>query len=113
MAFAEKLKKLRMKKKASLQQVADAVGSSKAHIFDLEKGTSANPSKELLLKLADYFHTSVSDLVGEDPNAPDEEPQLIALYRDLKTLEPDDRETIRLLMERIRHTRGTDGGLKN
>lgn len=107
MSFAAKLKELRMKNKASLQQVADAVGTSKAHVFDLEKGTSANPSKELLLKLAIYFKTSVSDLMGEDPNAPNEDPQLIALYRDLKSLDPEDRETIRLLMERIKNTRGT------
>jgi transcriptional regulator with XRE-family HTH domain len=107
MSFAAKLKELRMKKKASLQQVADAAGTSKAHVFDLEKGTSANPSKDLLLKLAKYFQTSVSDLVGEDPNAPDEQPELIALYRDLKELDPADRETIRLLMERIKTMRGT------
>ena len=106
MAFAAKLKELRMKKKASLQQVADAAGTSKAHVFDLEKGTSANPSKDLLLKLAKYFQTSVSELIGEDPNAPDEQPELIALYRDLKELDPADRETIRLLMERIKTTRG-------
>jgi len=107
MSFAAKLKELRMKKRASLQQVADAVETSKAHIFDLEKGTSANPSKDLLLKLAKYFQTSVSDLIGEDPNNPDEQPALIALYRDLKELEPADRETIRMLMERIRATRST------
>jgi transcriptional regulator with XRE-family HTH domain len=105
MSFATKLKELRIKKRASLQQVADAVNTSKAHVFDLEKGTSANPSKELLLKLAKYFQTSVSDLIGEDPNAPGEQPELIALYRDLKELNPTDRETIRLLMERIRSTR--------
>ena len=107
MSFATKLKGLRAKKRASLQQVADAVGTSKAHVFDMEKGTSANPSKELLLKLAKYFKTSVSELVGEDPNAPDEEPELIALYRDLKELNGADRETIRLLMERIKTTRRT------
>jgi transcriptional regulator with XRE-family HTH domain len=107
MSFAAKLKELRMKKRASLQQVADAVETSKAHVFDLEKGTSAHPSKDLLLKLAKYFQTSVSDLIGEDPNNPDEQPELIALYRDLKELEPADRETIRMLMERIKTTRST------
>jgi transcriptional regulator with XRE-family HTH domain len=107
MSFAARLKELRMKKKASLQQVADAVSTSKAHVFDLEKGTSANPSKDLLLKLAKYFQTSVSDLIGEDPNAPDEQPELIALYRDLKELDPADRETIRMLMERIKTMRGS------
>ena len=52
MALGARLKRLRLKKGESLQQTADAAGVSKAHIWDLETGKSANPSMELLTSLA-------------------------------------------------------------
>ena len=109
MALGAKLKELRMRKGQSLQQVADAVGASKAHIWELEKGTSRNPSIELLTKLADHFDVSLASLVEEDPNAPGEDPQLVAMYRNLKGLTERDRDTIRLLMKQLR-SRSEDQG---
>ena len=99
MALAVKLKELRMRTGESLQQVANAVGSSKAHIWELETGKSKNPSVESLTKLAEYFNVSVAFLIGEDPNSEGEEPELVAMYRDLKGLSDDDRNKIREIMK--------------
>lgn len=44
MSLATKLKDLRVRRGQSLQQVADGVGVSKAHIWQLERGDSTNPS---------------------------------------------------------------------
>lgn len=60
-----RLKELRLKKKVSLQKVADAVGVSKPHIWELERGTSKNPSLNLLKELAAYFGESVEYLTEE------------------------------------------------
>ena len=100
MSIAAKLKELRVKKKQSLQDVADAVGASKAHIWEIERGGSKNPSMELLTKLARHFDISVSSLVGEKPPTEEEE-ELIVLYRDFKDLDAKDREAIRALMRRF------------
>lgn len=62
MTLAEKLKQLRSQSKESLQQVADAVGVSKAHVWELETGRSQNPSLEILQKLAGHFKTTISYL---------------------------------------------------
>ena len=51
MSFASKLHDLRTTHKLSLQYVADKVGISKAHVFNLEKGITANPSMDLVVKL--------------------------------------------------------------
>lgn len=102
MALGVKIKELRMKKNLSLQQVADGVGSSKANIWELEKGTNKNPSMDSLNKLADFFEVSVAYLVGEDPNSEGEEPELVSMYRDLKGLTNKDRETIRELMKHFK-----------
>jgi transcriptional regulator with XRE-family HTH domain len=109
LSIGGKLKELRIKRNKSLQEVADAIGASKAHIWDLEKGNSKNPSMELLTKIADYFKISVAELVGEDPNALNEEPEMVALYRDLKKLNPRDRDTIKTLVEKFKSQKSGDG----
>lgn len=105
MYLAVKLKQLRMRSGKSLQEVADAVGASKAHIWDLERGASKNPSITLLKALADFYKVGISDLVGENPEGSNEDPELVAMYRNLSELSPADRETIALLMERLKASR--------
>lgn len=106
MSFGETLNRLRIAKRLSLQDVATAVGISKAHVWNLEKGESDNPSIELVIKLADLFRVRVADLVGENPSGPDEQPEMVAMFRDLKSLDPRDRESIRVLMEQFKRSRG-------
>ncbi|MBN8817438.1 MAG: helix-turn-helix transcriptional regulator [Sphingomonas sp.] len=60
MSLASKLKKLREQNRQSLQQVADGVGISKVHVWELEKGTSSNPSMEILKGLSDHFGVPVA-----------------------------------------------------
>ena len=65
MPFADRLKELRWRTGQSLQQVAYAIGASKAHIWELENNKSNNPSLDLLQRLASHFNTSVSYLIEE------------------------------------------------
>lgn len=109
MSFASKLHDLRLKSRLSLQDVADAVGISKAHVFNLEKGITANPSMELVVKLADLYRVRVADLIGENPEAEDHPAEIVAMFRDLKNLEETDRETIRMLMETMKKRREQRG----
>lgn len=96
MAFeAQRLKELRLKRGESLQELADAVKASKAHVWELETGRSKNPSVELLTSLAKHFKVPVAQLIGEDPNATHEEQELVAMFRDLKDLTARDREILR------------------
>ena len=106
MSFATRLHELRVAKRLSLQQVANQVGISKAHVWNLEKGQADNPSMELVVKLADLFRVRVADLVGENPDAADEDPEMVAMFRDLKGLGEDDREIIKGLMEQLKNRRG-------
>ena len=102
MTLASKIKELRLKKNKSLQQVADSVGASKAHIWDLETGKSKNPSIDLLTKLAKCFGVSVAELIGENPAAKDVDPQVVAMYRELKDLSPPDRQAIQAMMDHLK-----------
>jgi transcriptional regulator with XRE-family HTH domain len=107
MSIGARLKELRVKKNKSLQELADAVGASKAHIWEIERGGSKNPSMDLLTKLAEHFDVSVSYLVGEQPPSEEQE-ELIVLYRDLKELDEGDREAIRSLMKRFKEKKRGD-----
>lgn len=102
MSLAAKIKSLRIKKNKSLQELADAVGASKAHIWDLETGRSQNPSIELLTALAKALDTSVSELIGENPTGKHEEPRLVRMYRHFKELSPDDQKAIERLMDHFK-----------
>ena len=101
MALGARLKELRMRAGESLQQVADAVGSSKANIWELETGKNKNPGADSLMKLAEHFDVSVGYLVGEDPEAAGEAPEVIAMFRQLKNLSEQDRETISEMMKML------------
>lgn len=90
MALGRRMTELRMKKGQSLQQVADAVGVSKAHIWELEKGKTDNPAMALVTRLADHFGVSVAFLVGEDRDAEDADVELQRMFRQAQVL--DDRE---------------------
>jgi transcriptional regulator with XRE-family HTH domain len=103
MSIGARLKELRIKHNQSLQGLADAVGASKAHIWEIERGGSKNPSMDLLTKLAEHFRVTVSFLVGED--LPQENEDLMVLYRDLKDLDDADKETIVALMKRLKEGR--------
>jgi transcriptional regulator with XRE-family HTH domain len=66
MALSNKLQELRRSSGLSLQQLAEAVGASKGHIWDLERGKATNPSIDLLRSLAARFDVTVASLIGED-----------------------------------------------
>ena len=91
-SLAARLTELRLGKGQSLQQVADAVGISKTHIWQLERGKSRNPSVELLAKLADHFKVTVRSLVGEDLEAAGNDEELMRMFRQAGELTDQDRE---------------------
>ncbi|MPY72410.1 MAG: helix-turn-helix domain-containing protein [Alphaproteobacteria bacterium] len=87
MSLAAKLKELRIRKGESLQEIADAIGVSKTHVWELETGRSTNPTLELIKKYADHFKVSVQSLVGEDINNPNEDENLVRMFRQANQLD--------------------------
>jgi transcriptional regulator with XRE-family HTH domain len=102
MALADRIKEFRMKKKMSLQDVAECVGASKAHIWDLETARSKNPSIDLLKKSADCFGVGVSDLIEENPAAEQEGSRVLGMYRELRNLSDRDLDVIQQMVERLK-----------
>ncbi len=101
MSLATRIGQLRRQKDESLQDVADAVGVSKAHIWELERGRTENPSMSLVTRLADHFGVTVSYLVGEDIGASDADPKLQRMFRQASALGPREREILDDMMQSL------------
>ena len=94
MSIAERLMVLRQAAGQSLQEVADAVGVSKAHVWELEKERSRNPSFDLVRKLAEHFGVTIEELSGASA-LPDANHQTInRLHRKLVELHPEDLQLV-------------------
>ena len=102
MTLNERLFDLRQGAHVSLQKLADAVGVSKAHIWELEKGRTANPSFGLVQKLAIFFGVTTEELIGTAEAPPPEDQQIQRIHRDLKDLTSRDRAIIEEMAKSIR-----------
>jgi transcriptional regulator with XRE-family HTH domain len=105
MRLGAHLTTLRQMKGESLQEVADAVGVSKAHIWELEKGRTDNPSMGLVVRLADHFGVSVAFLVGEDLDAADDDVELQQMFRQARTLDARERALLSSMMKSLIESR--------
>ena len=109
MGLGRRITELRMKKRESLQQVADAVGVSKAHIWEMEKGKAQNPSMALVTRLADYFGVKVAYLVGEDMEADDADAKVATMFRQAHKLDASDLALLDDMMQSLLKRRGDAG----
>lgn len=91
MRIGERLFSLRQKSGESLQGVADKVGVSKAHVWELEKGRSSNPSFELVRKLAGHYGVSIDVLTGDTVEPGHKDMQIERIHRGLDELSDRDR----------------------
>jgi len=99
MSLAAKLKALRAQRKMTLQEVADELKVSKPHVWELERGTSKNPSADTLLKLSKLYGISIDDLLGNAVDSNDS-PELAALFRSVSSahLSTDEVEAVSLMV---------------
>lgn len=67
--FAERVAEVRAARKMSLQELADASGFTKSHVWELEQGRSRNPTVRAVWSLADALGVSPAWLLGLDHNA--------------------------------------------
>lgn len=98
MSLAATLKRLRVQKGETLQQVADAVGASKPHIWELEADRAKNPSLDLLSRLAKHFGITIGFLIGEQDQA---RTGALVFGRDFSEASEKDKALILEMAERI------------
>lgn len=105
MPLATRIAELRRQRNESLQDVADAVGVTKTHIWELERGRARNPSLAVIEGLANHFRISIASLVGEDIDAADANQALARMFRLAGELEENERQVIDDMIESFRRRR--------
>lgn len=101
MAIGERLKVLRISKGESLQQLADAIGASKAHIWEVEANKSRNPSLDLLRKLAQHFNTTVAYIIAEEESGEKADQFFRRNQNKLESLDGEEERLIQMLLDRL------------
>jgi transcriptional regulator with XRE-family HTH domain len=99
MGLGARIAELRRLRRESLQGVADAVGVTKTHIWELEKGRAGNPSLAVIKGLADHFEVSIASLVGEDIDADDADQNLARMFRQAREIDPSDLEHLDAMIQ--------------
>ena len=108
MEIGERLFSLRQKTGESLQQVADKVGVSKAHVWELEKGRSKNPSFDLVRKLSVHYGVGIDVLTGEAAEPAPEDMQIERIHRSLGALSDRDREIVEQMVASMAQKKAGD-----
>lgn len=66
-AFGLRIGKLREQRRMSLQDVAEAAGFTKSHVWELETGRARNPTVRAIWSLSRALGTSPAHLLGISP----------------------------------------------
>lgn len=99
-AFGTRLRSLREAKGLTLQQVADAVGCTKAYIWELEKKPGQRPTAERIQAIAKALEVTMGDLMGEpvdeasDPTAED-----VVFFREYVGMPEEEKRRFRQALE--------------
>lgn len=101
MTLATRVRTLREAMKESLQQTADAIGVSKGHLWQIERGKVQGPALTVIEALASHFGTSVSFLIGEAVSE-GEDPELVGMFRDAQSFSDREREILRSMMKTLK-----------
>ena len=99
-AFGIRLRSLREAKGLTLQQVADAVGCTKAYIWELEKKPGQRPSAERIQAIAKILGVTMGDLMGEPVDeAPAATPDDVVFFREYVGMPEEEKRRYRQALE--------------
>lgn len=109
-AFGARLRRLREAKKLTLQQVADAVGCTKAYIWELEMKDGQRPSAERIQKIAQVLGVTMEDVMGEPmQQAPKASPEDVVFFREYAGMTDNEKDRYRQALKIMFPDKG-DGG---
>lgn len=99
------LRKLRLAKGVSQQQLAQAIGTTQQSINKYENHAT-EPDIQTLIQIADYFGATVDELIGHYARPSDEEPEELVLTKEerfiiqsRRRLSRSEQTSIRLILE--------------
>ena len=98
-SLGEKLRTLRQSKKLTLEQLAEATGSSKSYIWELENKKPPRPSAEKIARIADVLGVTSEFLVDASESSPTQSVTDDAFYRKYRKLDDVTKEKLRQMVD--------------
>jgi transcriptional regulator with XRE-family HTH domain len=109
-AFGVRLRRLREAKKLTLQQVADAVGCTKAYIWELEMRDGQRPTAERIRAIAKVLGVTMEDVMGEPiDQVPQASPEDVAFFREYAGMADEEKDRYRQALRIMFPDKGQDG----
>ena len=110
-AFGVRLRRLREAKKLTLQQVADAVGCTKAYIWELEMKDGQRPSAERIQAIAKVLGVTMEDVMGEPiEQVPQASPEDVLVFREYAGMTDEEKDRYRQALKIMFPDKGESGG---
>ena len=109
-AFGARLRRLREAKKLTLQQVADAVGCTKAYIWELEMKDGQRPTAERIQKIAQVLGVTMEDVMGTPmQEAPQASAEDVAFFREYAGMTDEEKDRYRQALKIMFPDKGQGG----
>ena len=109
-AFGARLRRLREAKGLTLQQVADAVGCTKAYIWELEMKEGQRPTAERIRKIAQVFGVTMEDVMGAPmQQAPDASPEDVVFFREYAGMTEEEKKHYQDVLKMMFSRKDKDG----
>lgn len=109
-AFGARLRRLREAKKLTLQQVADAVGCTKAYIWELEMKDGQRPTAERIQKIAQVLGVTMEDVMGTPmQQAPQASPEDVVFFREYAEMTDEEKDRYRQALKIMFPEKGQGG----
>ena len=110
-AFGVRLRRLREAKKLTLQQVADAVGCTKAYIWELEMKDGQRPSAERIQAIAKVLGVTMEDVMGEPiAQVPQASPEDVSFFREYAGMTDEEKDRYWQALKIMFPDKGESGG---
>ena len=104
-----RLRRLREAKKLTLQQVADAVGCTKAYIWELEMKEGQRPSAERIHLLAKVLGVTMEDLMNEsNEQVPQASVEDVAFFRHYAGMTEEEKQRYQQALKLMFPTAGQE-----
>jgi transcriptional regulator with XRE-family HTH domain len=104
-----RLRRLREAKKLTLQQVADAVGCTKAYIWELEMKEGQRPSAERIHLLAKVLGVTMEDLMNEsNEQVPQASVEDVAFFRQYAGMTEEEKQRYQQALKLMFPTAGQE-----
>jgi transcriptional regulator with XRE-family HTH domain len=109
--FGVRLRRLREAKGLTLQQVADAVGCTKAYVWELEMRPGQRPSAERVQALAEVLGVTMDDVMGKPlDQVPEASPEDVVFFREYAGMTDAEKERYRQALQIMFPDKAKAGG---